>query len=266
MMLSRLQVFPVKSLAGHQPRAWDVGARGLAHDRHWMVVRPDGHFLTQRQVAVMGHVGTRLDAGRLTLTRDGQADLPVPDSAAHRVPVTVWRDTLEAEDLGDDCAHWLEQAIGQPCRLVRFPSDVRRSVDPDFARADDHTGFADAFPLLLVSEASLLDLNERMPDDDWSLDTLILRFRPNLVIRGCAPYAEDAWHTIRIGGMDFRVVKPCSRCAITTLDPVSGAKGREPLKTLSTYRRENGEVYMGQNVLHNSPGRLEVGMDVEIID
>ncbi|MGB0713334.1 MAG: MOSC domain-containing protein [Gammaproteobacteria bacterium] len=266
MKLSRLQVFPVKSLAGHQPPAWDLGPRGLVHDRHWMVVRPDGRFLTQRQLASMGRVGTHLAGDRLTLSRDGQLEIEVPETATRRVSVTVWRDQVEAEDLGDECADWLERAIGEPCRLVRFPTDERRPVDPAFALETDHTGFADAFPLLLVSEASLLDLNARMPDEDWSLDELILRFRPNLVVSGTEPYAEDDWNTIRIGELHFRVVKPCSRCAITTLDPHTGAKGKEPLKTLASYRRWDGEVFMGQNLLHDGPGTLKVGMDVEIID
>lgn len=267
MQLSRIHVFPVKSLAGLRRERWRLDARGLAWDRHWMVVTPDGKFLTQRQAAVMSQIHTRLEHGRLWLSHAAQAELAVPASGGERRPVQVWGDTVEAEDLGDACAGWLAQAIGQPCRLVVFPHDVHRAVDPAYATPQDQVGFADGFPLLLLSEATLLDIKARIPDCDWTLDQLVRRFRPNLVVSGTEPYAEDQWRRIRIGGIDLRVVKPCSRCVIPTIDPDSGEKGREPVPTLAQYRRRaDGAIYVGQNVIHDAPGELAVGMDIELLE
>jgi hypothetical protein len=144
---------------------------------------------------------------------------------------------------------------------VQFAPETVRPVDPGFARPADQVGFADGFPFLLISQASLDDLNTRLEQP-----VSMPRFRPNLVVTGCEPYAEDNWRAIRVGPLSFRVVKPCSRCTIPTVNPETGVAGREPLRTLARYPRWDNKVFFGQNLIHDSLGRLEVGMPVEILE
>lgn len=261
LSLKSLYRYPVKSLRGLECRSLAVGARGFRLDRHWMVVDAGNGFLSQRQQPRMSLVDARLDADeRLHLAAPGMPDLAVGDGGIEHVEVTVWRDQVTAKLVDPAADAWLSAFIGQPCRLVYLPDDVRRAVDPEYAQPSDQVGFADGFPFLLISQASLDDLNGRLPEA-----LPMLRFRPNLVVDGCAPYAEDAWRQIRIGDIGFRVAKPCSRCPIPTIDFSTGERGAEPLRTLMDYRRRDNRVYFGQNLLHDSGGRLEVGMPVEVL-
>ncbi|HBL54839.1 MAG TPA: hypothetical protein DDZ36_02830 [Deltaproteobacteria bacterium] len=142
-----------------------------------------------------------------------------------------------------------------------MPDHSNRPVDPDFAVGEYQAAFSDAYPLLLISEASLNDLNNRLPEP-----VAMKRFRPNLVVNNTKPYEEDSWKKIIIGECEFQVVKPCSRCILTTVDPETGEfSGKEPLRTLATYRKQSGNVMFGQNLIATIKGKLEVGMPVEII-
>ena len=261
MRLRALYRYPVKSLRGEEFHSLEVDARGFAGDRRWMVVDADGRFLTQRQQARMALVDTRIDTdGALHLAAPGMPPLSVVGGGTEQIMVRVWDDRVAAEPTGAEANAWLSEFIGQPCRLVRMPGATRRAVDPDYATADDQVGFADGFPFLLISQASLDDLNVRLEQP-----VPMLRFRPNLVVSGCAPFAEDGWRRIRIGALEFRVAKPCSRCVIPTIDYATGVRGREPLQTLMTYRRRDNKVYFGQNLIHDGPGRLERDMPVEVL-
>jgi uncharacterized protein YcbX len=186
----------------------------------------------------------------------------VEDAGALR-EVMVWDDRCQAIELSDDAAAWLTEFLATPCRLVRFSSDGIRRVNPTFAvRADDQIGFADSFPLLLTSESSLADLNARM-----DAPLLMNRFRPNVVVRGAAPYAEDTWTRLRLGGVVANIVKPCARCPITTTDQETARREKEPLRTLATYRHVAGKgVMFGQNVIHEAPGVLRIGDPVMLLD
>ena len=255
--LSGLSIYPVKSLAGIELSQSDLQQTGLRFDRRWMVVSPDGKFLTQRSQPQMALVHTRIDNGQLTLSKQGMPDLLVPSIAntAQRMQVTVWRDTLAVAHISNAVDSWLSEAIGVACQLVYFPDDVLRGVNPDYAKPGDITAFADGYPLLLISQASLDDLNSRLQQP-----LPMKRFRPNLVVTGCEPYAEDQWKNIQIGDIKLRVAKPCSRCATTTVDPETGQyTGKEPLRTLSKYRRQDNKVMFGQNLLHDNIGTLHVG-------
>lgn len=248
--------------------ALDVTARGFYADRQWMLVDPRGHFLTQRQLPRMTLIKTRLTEAHLTLSAPGMRDFTVgidspgpPDQDAP-VRVQVWRDHCEAGPVGHDADHWLSDFLETDCRLVRMPEQTQRQVDMAYARKGDQVGFADGFPFLLISQASLDGLNDRLPADE----TLpIERFRPNLVISGCEPHEEDRWSRIRIGTLEFRLVKPCSRCTIPTINPETAEKSPEPLRTLAQYRRRDNQVYFGQNLIHEGTGRLEEGMSVEVL-
>jgi uncharacterized protein YcbX len=259
--LAALYRYPVKSLRGQRFARLAVGARGFVGDRQWMVVDESGRFLTQRQQARMCLVDTELDAdGKLWLRAQGMPPISPRAAVDDRQRVTVWSDDVIGERVDAATDDWLSEFLGMPCHLVRFPDDTVRQVDPTFASATDQVGFADGFPFLLISEASLHDLNSRLAQ---AVD--MVRFRPNLVVSGCEPYEEDSWKRIRIGPLEFRVAKPCSRCIVPTIDPATGARGREPLATLTTYRRRDNKIYFGQNLVHDSPGLLEQGMPVEVL-
>ncbi|MBT0963372.1 MOSC domain-containing protein [Denitromonas iodatirespirans] len=261
--LEALYRYPVKSLAGESFGALEVDARGFRHDRHWMVVDPAGRFMTQREQARMALIGTHVTAqGELQLSAPGMPALSLPVRRdGGRIAVDVWGDTVDAVPTDPAADAWLSAFLDTPCRLVHMADDGVRPVDPDFAGPQDQVGFADGFPFLLISQASLDDLNSRL-DETLSMR----RFRPNLVVAGCPPYAEDTWRVIRIGDIRFRVVKPCARCAIPTVDPDTGKRGKEPLRTLASFRRRGREVMFGQNLAHDGRGRLEVGMTVEVLE
>lgn len=260
--LSAIYRYPVKSCAGHPVETIRFDAFGPEGDRRWMVTDPTGKFLTQRQWPRMALVRPEPAGDGLRLHAPGIAPLEVPfPRNAPLQPVTVWQSACQAADAGEGAASWLSDVLQTPCRLVAMHDAFRRAVNPEYARDGDQVGFADGFPLLLISQASLDDLNARL-----SAPLPMDRFRPNLVVSGCAPYAEDGWKRLRVGGMTLHSVKPCARCTVTTVDQATGQRDAEPLKTLATYRRtDDGRILFGQNLVHTpKTGRIEVGMAVEV--
>jgi uncharacterized protein len=262
--LSGIHLYPVKSMAGIERQRSQLDNFGLLNDRHWMVVDGQGQFLSQRDLPRMALIRVNLTADGILLEAPGMSSmlvrLPEP-SSFNQLQVRVWNDDCPAICADPSADAWLSQFLQRPCRLVTMADGMSRRVDQRYAEPQDQTAFSDGFPLLLISEGSLADLNGRLPEP-----LTMARFRPNLVVSGCPPYAEDEWSLIRIGDIVLRVVKPCSRCSITCVDPLTGERGVEPLKTLSSYRRRGNQVYFGQNVLHHQPGVLEVGMSVEILE
>lgn len=179
--------------------------------------------------------------------------------------VAIWKDTVPAVDQGDAVAGWLSAYLGRPARLARMADDHVRRVDPGYARPVDQTGFADGYPALLIAEESLDELNRRLTAQSEAVLPMN-RFRPNIVVRGAGvPNAEDDWQEIRIGAMTFRGVKLCARCAITTTDQDTAETGKEPLRTLATYRKQPRGVMFGQNLVFDAPGAITVGDAVEIV-
>ncbi len=259
--LASLHVYPIKSCAGTSVEAWRADALGFAFDRRWMVVDEESIFLSQRELPRMSLIKPEMKDGRLSINAPNMPTLEVPFEAdGARSSARVWGDVVETTAAGDEANGWFSEFLRFPCRLVRLPDDAVRSIDPDFADPEDRVHLADGFPFLLISEASLENLNERL-DTPLPMN----RFRPNLVVRGIEPFAEDGWKEIRIGEMFFRVVKPCARCAITTVEQTTGEKGKEPLTTLAAFRKVGGEVMFGQNLIHESPGVLRVGDGVEVL-
>ena len=262
--VAALYRYPIKSCAGTALTEGAIDLRGFVHDRELMLIDDaTGTFLTQREFPRMALVRPHLADGLLRVEAPGMAALTVPVVAAGpERPVVIWRDTCPAIDQGDEIAAWFGQFLGTACRLVRFPADYRRHVDETFAiSADDQVGFADGFPFLLISEESLDDLNSRL-----DAPLLMNRFRPNIVVRGGGPFWEDTVGTFRIGEITFRCVKPCARCPITTTDQATAIVGKEPLRTLATFRRGgihvpgpvHGAAYFGQNVTHDAAGVIRV--------
>lgn len=262
--LTGLYIYPVKSLAGIALDNSEVDTMGLKHDRRWMVVSKDGNFLSQRTHPQMALIQPELsEAGQLSLSSSDKHILRVPkaDAASTMMKVKVWDDEVSAVLVSTKADQWLEEVLGDPCHLVYIPDSAMRQCDMEYAREGDRTGFSDGFPFLLISEASLADLNNRL-----ERKLPMKRFRPNLVVSGCEAYAEDDWKEITIGSVNMRVVKPCSRCVITTVNPETGRKqGAEPLKTLATYRRKDNKVYFGQNVIQNEVGQLSCADKVQIL-
>lgn len=262
IVLNDLYRYPVKSSRGESLTSVQVSVRGLLHDRHWMLVNDAGRFLTQRELPQMVLIRPRVVASGLKLSAPGMSDLEAQPDSEEELTVQIWRDQCTARVMSLAADQWLSEFLGVSCRLVYLPREQTRQVDQDYATSTDEVGFADGFPFLLISRASLDDLNRRM-----GLTLPMERFRPNLVVEGSEAYAEDNWKRIRIGELEFRVVKPCSRCVIPTINPETGERtGNEPLKTLMRYRKQGNSVYFGQNLIHDGQGRLETGMPVEILE
>lgn len=262
MTLSQLTIYPLKSARGLNVSQAVVTPRGLEHDRRWLLVDPDGTFLTQRKHARMALMRVALEDGGLLVNAPDMPPLRVPATPLEAEPVTVqiWQDQVRALTVGQKLDAWFSEFLGFPCRLVMMPEDAERQIDPDYANPGEQVSFADGFPYLLIGEGSLEELNGRL-DHPLPMN----RFRPNLVIRGAPPFAEDGWARIRIGEVTFRVVKPCGRCVVTTTDQDTAEVGEEPLKTLATYRRQGSKVMFGQNLIQDSLGTLRVGDALEVL-
>ncbi len=265
--ITALNIYPVKSCKGIALQSGRVAITGLEHDRQWLIVRPNGRFVTQREEPRLAQIGTGIANGSLTLTsaQAGTLTLPV-DATGAAVEVTCWQDRCAAFDLGDAAAQWLAAHLGGSYRLVRFDPSRKRPANEDWTGGVEAlTQFSDAFPFLVISEASLHDLNARLPTP-----LPMNRFRPNIVIDGVEPYAEDRADELRVdGGITLRRVKPCTRCIITTTNQVTAEReGDEPLRTLRTYRmsKELRGVLFGQNaILLDGAGReLRVGQSLEV--
>jgi len=247
--LAEIHVYPVKSCRGIAVDEWRLEDAGFEHDREWMVVTPEGRFLTQRELPRMALVVPRLGPDRLSLTAPGQPELALPfDLDGPAREVLVWRDHCRALDQGEAAADWFTRFLGRPARLVRFARDERRLSDLKWAGdSGATTRFTDGYALLALSRASLDDLNARLP-----APLPVDRFRPSIVLDGLPPYGEDLLRDFHVGGAHLRVVKPCTRCVITTTRQSTGeVEGDEPLRTLKTYRwdRELHGVSFGQNVI-----------------
>jgi uncharacterized protein YcbX len=256
LRLTGLHIYPIKAARGISLGVSEVDAFGLRHDRRWMVVDQSGGFLSQRSHPRLALVVPSIGDGTLQIEAPGMPALCIPlhprDTIA--TSVSVWDDSCPATWLGEQAARWFSDFLGCPCSLVHMADQVIRPANPGFARPGARVSFADGFPFLLISEESLADLNGRLAQP-----LPLNRFRPNLVVAGAPPYAEDGWQHIEIGGIAMRVVKPCGRCVVTTTDQVTADRGKEPLHTLATYRKQNGEVMFGQNVVHDQEGALRVG-------
>ena len=260
--VTQLFIYPVKSLAGIKLDKSEVDSMGLHYDRRWMVVSPEGGFITQRTVPKMALINTSIDDGQLTLsTKDKEPHQVVLTTAdSEKMDVVVWKDSLRVSKVGDTTDAWLSDALGITCHLVYIEDDVVRQCDLDFSEEGERTGFADGFPILIVSEESLIDLNQRL-----EVPVDMRRFRPNIVIAGCEAFAEDNLSNFSIGSLPMKAVKICSRCPMPMVDPDLGARtGQEPIATLSTYRKWDGNIFFGMNVIQQQQGVISVGDSLEV--
>ena len=260
--LSQLAIYPIKSCSQIPLTEAISGPFGLEMDRRLMLVDSNGDMLTQRKHARMCLIHCSIENSLLTVTAHGKHPLIIDTiDPTHTTRVTVWDDSCNAIDCGDEAAKWFSDFLKTSARLVYFPEEEIRQVDLNYANKGDVTAFSDGFPYLLISQASLDDLNSRL-----IMPIEMKRFRPNLVITGTDAFAEDNWKRFRIGDITFRVVKPCSRCVIPSIDPATARKTAEPVKTLAAYRMRDNKIFFGQNVIAEGTGTLKVGMDAEVLE
>ena len=248
--LSALHIYPIKSLGGIAMEAATVEMRGLKHDRRWMLVDEAGMFVSQREVAALSGLGTEFIDGYLHIfvkKQPGESlclPLDVPFGDMVKTKVQVWSSRCSALQYPPEVNRWFSDILNRQLRLVHMPHTTRRRVDGRYAPAGQLVSYADAFPYLLIGEASLTDLQQKL-----GTELPMNRFRPNLVVSGTEPFEEDGWSDFRIGEVLFRGVKPCARCIVTTTDQETGVRGAEPLKTLSAYRNKGNKILFGQNTI-----------------
>jgi len=254
--VSELCIYPIKSCRGIDAQQALLDQRGFKFDRRWMIADQSGKTLTQREYPRLSLILVEQTADGLTLDAPGMPALRIPLMLKSKpiFQVDIWGDAVGAMQAEKSSGDWISSFLGVSCQFVYMPDDSFRPVDPRYAIQNAQVSFVDAFPILLISEASLADLNSRLQSP-----LPMNRFRPNIVVAGCTPYEEDSWKRIQIGSINIHVVKPCIRCATTIVDQLTGIRGKEPLQTLATYRNNNGEVWFGQNLIHENLGELHVG-------
>lgn len=252
MRVTSISVFPIKSLRGVAvPRA-EARTAGFRHDRRWMLVDEQGRFISQRQHARLALADVALEADGYRVSVGGES-VTVPERfAGPPVRVSVWDSELTAL-LHPEASRFFSDWLGAAVRLVHLPDDDLRATNRGAER--DRVSFADGYPYLLIGSASLDELNRRLAGEPLSM----ARFRPNLVFEGGDPHAEDDWQRVRVGEVGFRAVKPCDRCVVTTIDPLTGEKGAEPLRTLAQYRKRDGKVWFGVNLCPDGGGTISLG-------
>lgn len=261
--VSSLFVYPIKSMAPLLLDEVQIEKFGPALDRRFMLVDAKGKFYTQRQNPLLSQFHISLAPGGLRITAvDGSGcEISFVDIApAADVEAQVWDDRVLACGLPQEINAWLSEKLGHELRLVFMPEQAERQVDLQYAREGDVTSFNDGFPALLLSEESV-----RALESDTGFALSPLRFRPNIVVTGCEAFAEDKWQRIRIGEVEFEVVKPCSRCVIPTIDLQSGQKQPEVMAALLRQRKVDNKVFLGQNLIHRRQGLIRVGDTVEIL-
>lgn len=255
--LSAMNVYPIKSCAGIGVAEWEVDKFGLKHDRRWMIITAEGEFLTQREIPAMALIKPRIGGIHLRVNAPDMPELVVPlePQGGRPVATRVWDDELRVVAPDHRADEWVSRVMGMECQLVYMPESYVRPVDATYAPDGGQASFSDGFPFLLAGEASLADLNTRLP-----APLPMNRFRPNLVVTGSGPWDEDNWAAFTVGTIPMQGVKLCARCPVTTTEQSTGQRdGHEPLKTLATFRKRDRGVMFGQNVVHYGMGRLRLG-------
>ena len=263
LKISELFIYPIKSLGGISLQQAEVTDRGFKFDRRWMLVDNNNRFLTQRDFAVMALLKVSLaDDGLLvTYTGDGSKTLiPFEPLKKDLIEVTVWDDTCNGQLVSDETDAWFTQKLNINCRLVYMPDDSHRPTDSRYTDDGQVTSFSDGYPFMMIGQASLEELNGRMVQP-LGID----RFRPNIVFTGGEAFEEDLIDEFTINNIRFKGVKLCARCVMTTIDQTTGTKGKDPLKTLTSYRLKNNKIYFGQNVVHSGTGVINVGDELNVL-
>ncbi len=263
LRVSQLLIYPIKSLGGIALSTAQLTDRGLQHDRRWMLIDENNRFLSQREHAQLALFKIEIlsDILKVIYTADSTSvNIPFIPLKLDLLDVTIWDDTCAGQLVSDAVDAWFTVKLSSPTRLVYMPDETHRATDPRYTTSGSIASFADAYPALLIGQASLDDLNNRLAQP-----LPINRFRPNIVFEGGEPYSEDQMNHIRINGIDMYGVKLCARCVMTTIDQETTANSKEPLKTLAGYRRKGAKILFGQNLAFNSSGTISVGDELNLL-
>jgi uncharacterized protein YcbX len=269
LKLSEIYIYPIKSLGGIRLDVTNITTRGLENDRRFMLVDENGRFLSQREHPQLAVFQTEIEAESLKIThKKNGSTLQISLQYSLNLKVTqslnvqIWDDETSAIEVSPEASSWFTQAIGIPARLVYMPEESQRKTDAQYSlTGEEITSFSDGYPILIIGQSSLHDLNNRL---EYPVN--INRFRPNFVYTDGEPFEEDAWHEFTVGNVRFFGVKPCARCIMTTIDQETGEKkGKEPLLTLNKYRKVGNKILFGQNVLISQLGTVSVGDDVTVL-
>lgn len=261
MTLSEIWIYPIKSLGGIRLHNATVYGKGLQYDRRWMLVDQAGVAMTQREYPDMALFKPAVEGEKISITfRRGDKIIATNSfdigtcQTGKEIKGTVWGDHVSVQEVDTQLSDWFTHHLKTPCRLVAFPEPNARPVDPNYSINSEHVSLADSYPFLVIGQGSLNDLNTRL-----AAPVPMNRFRPNFVFTGGAPFAEDHWRDLSIGGIRFIAVKKSARCALTTVNQDTAEKGAEPLRTLSAYRKVGNKVFFGQNLVALNEGILTVG-------
>ncbi|MEO5595012.1 MAG: MOSC N-terminal beta barrel domain-containing protein [Chitinophagaceae bacterium] len=263
LTVSELYIYPIKSLAGIAVDTSIVTSRGLQHDRRLMLVDENNCFFTQREYPEMALLQPFIKNEGLYIHHKQNTVSPlfIPHQSTtnETAVVKIWNDTCEAQLFETFINQWFSQVLGLACRLVFMQDNTIRYADKRYALNNEMTSFADDYPMLMIGNATLDDLNARLPEP-----VPMNRFRPNIVFNGGKPFLEDKMQEFTINGIDFNGVKPCARCIIPTINQDDSSKSKEPLKTLATYRLKENKILFGQNLVHSGDGIISIGDAINI--
>jgi MOSC domain-containing protein len=270
LTLTGINRYPIKSCRGQAVREAVVEPWGLVGDRRWMLVDEQGRVMTARKHPQLVLVTPQPNSAGL-LVQAPEVDTLLVDTpeGAELCDVQVFASVIAASLAAEQANAWFSKVVGEPVRLVYLDDPTRRRPNPQYSRAGDRVSFADGYPLLLATEQSLVALNDLIAEGPRSAEgpMSMTRFRPNLVVAGAEAWAEDGWRVLRVGAARFRAVKSCDRCVLTTIDPSTATKGREPLMTLARHRRWDGKTWFAINLIPDSPGvTLRVGDEVDVLE
>jgi uncharacterized protein len=265
MKVSQLYIYPIKSLGGIAVSSVNITDRGFENDRRWMLIDDNNRFISQREIAETALLQVEILPGRLKVyhKKDQANSIEIPFAATTPafVTATIWDNSCEAQLVDANADKWFSAILNVSCRLVYMPDSTMVKIDPQYAASDnDITSFSDGYPILMISEASLEDLNNKL-DKPLSIN----RFRPNLVFTGGDAFIEESMKEFSINYCTFYGVKPCARCVVTTIEQESAEKGKEPLKTLSLDRRKDAKVIFGENVIAAGTGKISIGDIITIL-
>lgn len=258
-LVSQLYIYPIKSLGGIELKSAEVLPKGLEYDRRWMLVDAQGLFMTQRIEPKLALFKTSItESGNIIIKFNGDV-LTVPSTTYEdSFTARIWDDLVEVHEVDTNVSEWFSKHLGSICKLVAFPEDNHRPVDADYAlNPGDQTSLSDGYPILLLGQSSLDDLNTRLKDS-----VPIDRFRPNIVFTGGQPFEEDRFIQFSINKVAMAGVKPCARCVMITIDQQTALTSKEPLATLSAYRKAGNKVLFGQNVIPLQSGVISVGDEI----
>jgi hypothetical protein len=265
-IVSEITIYPIKSLGGISLQEAIVEERGLQLDRRWVLADENNVFITQRQNEQMALIDVAIaeDGLRVNhrLKKIEPLMVPFAPQTSEEQQITIWDDVVRGIRVSDEADVWFSAVLGKKCSLFYQPDDSIRLIDPTYSiTKEEHTSFSDGYPILVIGQASLDELNAKLEEP-----VSMRRFRPNLVFRGGEAHVEDAWKYFTIGEAKLVGVKPCARCVLTTINPETAEKGKEPLKTLTQYRNKNNKILFGQNLLVVDTGKISVGNEVIMLD